>query len=223
MFVRLVCLPVLALALAGCLVVTPPVGNDESELTQLRAENKGLILIHTSLADGSCFEVVAKITQPDASGRYVDGYEVYLRRPPIKGANGPSEIVLPSGDYGIVALECHNLTTKREMRSYNARVATRGNAISGEGTVYEQPIAKFSVQPGEFVDIGSINVLSVRTPDVVGQNGGFTATVTPIEGHWVQPLAAVKPRIYGFRVQRLMTVPGQAQQPGPIASPRAAR
>jgi len=211
MLFRLVCLLALTPALGGCLAtVSAPVSNDTSELAQLRAENKGMILIHTSLADGHCFEVLAKIVQPDTTGRYVDGKEVYLRRPPIKGPNGPSEIVLPAGDYGVVELVCSNLVTKRKREYYHARVTTDGNLITGEGTVYQQPIAKFSVLPGEFVDIGSINVSTVRAPDASGNNGEFAVTIAPIEDDWLHSLAAAKPKIYALRVQRLMTTPGRA-------------
>jgi hypothetical protein len=230
MFRRLACLLALAPALGGCLLtVSPPIGDNESELAQLRAENKGMILIHTSLADGRCLQVLAKITQPDAAGRYLDGKEIYLRKPPIKG---PSEIVLPAGDYGIVQLNCYNFSNGSQYKYYNARVASPGNIVTGEGTIYEQPIAKFSVQPGEFVDVGSLNVETLRVGNPYGQQGEFAVSVTPIEENWIRSLASAKPKIHALRVQRLMTIPGQAQQPSasqpaprnpgrgqPIASP----
>jgi hypothetical protein len=216
MFGRIGCLLALAPALAACLAtISPPVGDDESELTQLRVENKGMILIHTSLADGSCFQVLAKITQLDAEGRYLDGKEIYLRRPPIKGPNGPSEIILPAGEYGIVQLNCFNLSNSDRYKHYNARVATRGDIVTGEGTVYEQPIAKFTVQPGAFVDVGSLNVHTLRAGTPYGQQGEFAVSVTPIEERWIRPLASAKPKIYASRVQHLMTTPSQVQQRDP--------
>jgi len=203
MLFRFSCL--LAFALGGCAATyTSPIGNDEAELAQLRANNKGMILIHTSLADGSCVQVLAQIIQPDASGRFGDGKAIFLRHKPVEGPSGPVEIVLPAGEYGIVEIACTQFALK-DRRTYRARVETQGNVL--QTTIYQQPIAKFTVTPGEFIDVGSINVIRVREPEA-GKGGEFAATVTPIEQRWMPPLVKAKPNIYALRIQRLMTTPG---------------
>ncbi len=223
---RLACLSTIAAVLSGCLAtVSPPIGDNESELAQLRAENKGMILIRSSLDDGSCLIAVAQISQPDAAGRYTDGKDIYLGRPPIKTAVGPSEIVLAAGDYGIVQLRCWN-PPKNQI--YGARAATNGSILTGEETTY-QPIAKFTVRAGEFVEVGSINLEFTRGPVPYGRNGEFATTVTPIEESWLRPLASAKPKIYALRVQHLMTTSGsvqrrdtQATAPDPVPRPPSA-
>jgi hypothetical protein len=204
----------LALVVAGCATNITGIDDGASALDTLRSENKGLVLIHTALHDQRCTRVIARVAHPDASGRYVasiGGEEIALKRI-LNLPNLPIEVQLPAGEYGIIDLDCENFNRHRH---FVMPVIERANIFAGQGAVY-QPMAKFSVQAGEFVDVGSLQLPTSAT-------GEFKAYVVPNADSVVQTLAAAKPAIYAHLVRRLMTTPGQAQQPGPIASPRAAR
>jgi len=203
--------PALALLLAGCATNITGIEDGASALDALRVENKGLVLIHTSLHDQGCPRVLAKVAHPDAGGRYIEGEEIALKRI-LNRPDVPIEVQLPAGEYGIVRLECEN---RLDHRIFFAHPAERGNILTGEGAIYEQPIAKFNVRAGEFVDVGSLQLWT--------NAGKFKAQAVPIADSVVQTMAAAKPAIYTHLVRRLMTTPDQAQQSGPVASPRAAR
>ncbi|HEY2135110.1 MAG TPA: hypothetical protein VGH49_04440 [Xanthobacteraceae bacterium] len=215
MHVRSACF--LALAVAGC--ATNPTGlkDGESVLETLRTENKGIVLIHTALHDARCARVLARMAHPDASGRYISGEEVALKRI-LNRSGAPIEVTLPAGDYGIVGLDCEN---GNQHRFFSMRAAESGNIFTGEGAVYAQPIAKFSLQAGEFVDVGSLQLPTQGTGTLFGPSGVFNAYVVPNADGVVQTLAAAKPAVYAHLVQRLMIVPGQAQQPNVSVSPAA--
>ncbi|HEY1542727.1 MAG TPA: hypothetical protein VGG01_09975 [Xanthobacteraceae bacterium] len=87
--------------------------------------------------------------------------------------------------------------------------------------VLAQPIAKFSVHAGEFVDVGSLQ-LPTRTTGTFFRTGEFNAYVVPSDEAVIQTLAAKRPEIYAHLVRRLMTIPGQQQEPGQIVAPQAA-
>lgn len=210
----------LAPVIAACATNTTRIrdGTDESILDALRAENKGIVLIHTTLHDQLCNQVIAGVAHPDASGRYVAAEDIALKR--ILNRRGmPSEVTLPAGDYGLIRLECNSSI---QPSNFVTRPAESGNMFTGEGAVYDQPIAKFSVQAGEFVDVGSLQLPS-RITGVFLPTGEFKAYVVPNADNAVQTLAAAKPALYAHLVHRLMTTPGQTLQPRATASPGPAR
>lgn len=213
MFFRFTCLLALTFVMAGCAnnPTSIAAADSDSALDKLRGENKGLLLIHSSLHDGACFSLLATVARPDAEGRYVGGEEIYLKRITNR-PNEPTEVVLPAGDYGIVQLDCWN---SPHHRYFNARLATHGIILTSAQRVYEQPIAKFSLQPGEFVDVGSLQLTT--------SHGGFQTYVLPIDEGQIQQLASAKPALYAHRVRRLMTTPGQPPQSNPPAATAAPR
>jgi hypothetical protein len=212
---RFAILLALAPVVAACATNPTRVLDGDSVLANLRTEGKGIVLIHTTLHDHLCNSITAKVAHPDSDGRWVAGEEINLKL--ILNLRGdPSEVVLPAGDYGLVSLHC---VSSLENRSFHARPLKRGNILTGEGAIYEQPIARFSVQAGEFVNVGSLQ-LSSTPSGVLGVPSSFRAYVEPLDESKVQALAAKKPALYAQLVQRLMTVPAQAQQPAPSA-PRA--
>jgi hypothetical protein len=217
MFGRPALVIVLACVIAGCATNYTGISDGESVLDTLRAEKKGLVLIHTSLNDQRCAQVLATVAHPDASGRHVGGEEIALKRI-LNRANAPIEVHLPAGDYGIVGLECR---AGNVLRTFGMRATERGNILTGEGAIYDHPIATFSVHAGEFVDVGSLQ-LPLRSTGTFFQPGEFSAYVVPNGETVVQELAAKKPLVYAHLVRRLMVTPGRAQPPGPIASPLAA-
>jgi hypothetical protein len=202
--VRLLCLSCIV---SGCALNSTYV-QKTTQIEKLGADNKGIVILHTSLHDGPCDIVQARLAQPDASGRYVAGGLINLKfiydRPKLL----PSQITLPAGDYGFVALKCDRAYANR---FYTARVTQAGNILDGSGAIYEQPIATFTVGPGEVVDIGSLQLPSRPNPALWGLNSVFNAVVVPIPEPWLQTLATNNPKLYSMRVTRLMKTPANGQ------------
>jgi hypothetical protein len=213
--VRLLCL---SFIVSGCATNAPWV-EKTAQIEKLGADNKGVVILHTSLHDGACDTVQARLAQPDASGRYVAGELINLKliihRPKL-----PSQITLPAGDYGFVALKCDRAYANR---FYTGRVTQAGNILDGSGAIYEQPIATFTVRPGEVVDIGSLQLPSRPNPALWGLNSVFNAVVVPIPEPWMQTLAANNPTLYSMRVTRLMKTPANGRPRSEPTAEAAAR
>ncbi len=212
--VRLLCL---SFIVSGCALNSTYV-QKTTQIEKLGADNKGIVILHTSLHDGACDTVQARLAQPDAAGRYVAGELINLKllihRPKL-----PSQITLPAGDYGFVALKCDRAYANR---FYTARVAQAGNILDGSGAIYEQLIATFTVGPGEVVDIGSLQLPSRSTAALWGPNL-FNAVLVPIPEPWLQTLATTNPKLYSMRVTRLMKTPANGQPRSEPTAEAAAR
>jgi hypothetical protein len=198
------------IALSGCATNATFVAPD-TQLENLAHENKGIVLVHTSLHEDNCTFVRARLAKPDSSGRYLSTELINLKL----ASNGPSElsqIVLTAGDYGFVTLQCQQ---PRANRSYNSQPTQLGNIMDGSGHTYKRPIVTFNVQAGEVVDIGSL-----RLP-VQQQRSVFSAVVTPTPELVLRNLAASHPTLHGARITRLMKVPPPSPaQSEPIAAAR---
>ena len=211
MYVRSACL--LALAVAGCAANPTRVADSKSILDELRGQNKGIVLIDTPLR---CAEMNAIVAHPDADGHYVTGETIAIVS--ILYLNGePNQLVLPAGDYGLVDITC---SFANATRRFVARPTRSGGLLSGEPAVYDQPIAKFSVRPGEIADIGSLQ-LQTSGSGFLGLQSNFLASVVPISESKLQAFADHKPALYSQLVRRPMVTPGLEQQPNQSTSPGA--
>jgi hypothetical protein len=213
--VRLLCLSVIV---SGCALNSTYVPKT-AQIEKLGADNKGIVILHTSLHDGACESVQARLAQPDASGRYVAGGLINLKSIYDLKKLLPSQITLPAGDYGFVDLKCNRAYANR---FYTARVAQIGNILDGSGAIYEQPIATFTVRPGEIVDIGSLQLPSRPSAALWGPNL-FNAVVVPIPEPWMQTMATNNPTLYSMRVTRLMKTPTKSQPRSEPTAEAAAR
>jgi hypothetical protein len=193
------------LLLSGCATNATFVAPN-TEVQKLAGENKGVVLLHTSLHDEPCHTIKAMLAKPDTFGRYAEAEWINVKfvtnRP-----KEPSQIALVAGDYGFVEFECQG----GQKRVYAARIVQLGNPLDRSGSVYERPIATFNVQAGEVVDIGSLQLAARRVGAYGWQTSAFSAVVTPMPELWLQNLAAGKPNLHSARVTRLMKVP----PPGP--------
>ena len=149
----------LCLALAGCNAgsLSARVGDLSAE--QLRIDQRGVVLIHTSLHDEGCQAISANLAKPE-SGRYVNTGQIITLKGPFDLSKVPAQVTLPAGDYGIVRLRC---TQPYNNRSFSARIAQRGSLLDGSGTVYEAPIVTFKVVAGEVTDVGSLRLPASRS------------------------------------------------------------
>jgi hypothetical protein len=190
-----------AVALAGC-VTTSARDIDDDARAKLQAENKSVVLLHTSLHDARCHAIEALLAQRDASGRWVQHQRADLRG--LYDPQVPSVIKLAAGEYGIVQLMC---MVGNRRNFFNARVAQRGSILDGSGAIWERPIATFKVGSGEVVDIGSL-----RLPTRPGASSGFLrrepdsfiGVVTPIPEAWLNNLAIANPKLTKDRIVRPM-------------------
>jgi hypothetical protein len=211
---RLVVLLLVAVGLGGCLTTGSPTGGGAVPVEKLRAENKSIVIVHTSLHDRSslarCDTITGFLAPRDADGKYIFGQRITLKAP-FDLKQIPSRIELPAGAYGIVGLSCGH--PRGNSSSYMARATKSGSIIDGGGTVYEKPIAQFTVAPGEVVDIGSLRLTSVprSTPTLAerlrpgGPPGAFLGVVSTIPEAWLKNLAEEDPKLFEARVVRLMT------------------
>jgi len=213
---RFVVLVALVIGLCGCITTGSPTGGGAVPVEKLRAESKSIVVVHTSLHDrpylNRCSMITAELSQRDQSGQHV-----VVRTVTLQGAldfqKVPSRIELPAGEYGIVRVSC---VRERGGANYNARIAKRGSIIDGSGAVYEQPIAAFTVAPGEVVDIGSLSFASrprpaptpTALPRIGSSPGAFAGVVSPIPDLWLKNLAEADPRLYEARIARPMKAAG---------------
>jgi hypothetical protein len=199
---RFVVLLLIAVGLPGCLTTGSPTDGGAVPVERLRAENKSVVIMHTSMHDQKsttrCGTVTATLAQADANGEYVPRQRITLKAM-LDLKEIPTRVELPAGEYGIVGLRCDY---QRGSFNYNARIATRGGIFgSGRTTTYAKPIAQFTVVSGEVVDIGSLRVNYSRP----GARGEFVAIVTPIPDPWLKNLAEEDPKLFEARVVRPMT------------------
>lgn len=216
MHIRTACL--LALVVGGC-AARLHLDDNASQLEELRAQNKGIILFETSL---HCGELDAKVGRPDADGHYVAGESITLVS--IYYLHGePSQVVLPAGNYNLVQLSCDQ---GRGTQTYLAREFKHGSLLSGHPTVYDQPIVKFTVGPGEIVDVGRLYLPTLNGGFFGFGQSTFQPSVGPITESKLQAFANHKPTLYAHLIHRAMTTPGQAvprQAQRPTASASSPR
>ncbi len=192
----------LALTLVGCAGYNPTrVDDGAAVLDELRGQNKGVVLIDTSL---HCGQLDARVAHPGADGRYLSGETITIVS--VFYLHGePNELILPAGDYGLVELICSQGSVTRH---FTTPPSKRGSLLGGAPAEYDQPIAKFSVRPGEIVDVGSLQ-LPTTSSGFLGLQSNFRAFVVPISESKLQAFAAHKPTLYAQIVRRPMTTAGQ--------------
>ena len=193
----------IAAVLGGCATSGAPLTADPVSAERLQAQQKGVVIVHTSMHDQVCQTITALLAQPNEAGQFVSGPTVTLRHPfAVKQAPGNFEV--PAGEYGFVHLRCQ---TGNQGRNYNARIAKRGSVLDGTKTIYEAPIAKFTVRPGEVVDIGSLRLPSrpIRATGLFqAPKSEFMAIITPMPDEWLKKLAEAEPELYKARIVRPM-------------------
>jgi hypothetical protein len=196
-------LPFLIPVLCGCLRI-----DDDSKLAKLQAENRGVVLMHTSLLDVGWGSVNVTIAKPDASGHYV----VVIPKYPLRKAWDPSEVLgqipLSAGEYGIVEIYAQGGGKKLH---YVAPVVKFAGISDPLNIHYERSIATFRVAAGEVVDIGSLQVIEGEIGKTVFGKPirGFAAAVTQIPEPWLQSLAENSPYLFKARILRPMSLPAQ--------------
>jgi hypothetical protein len=186
----------------GCVTTGSPTGGGDVPVAKLQAENKSIVIVHTSMHD-HCQSLMATLARPDEAGQFVLARTVVLKHA-LGFSKAASTFEVPAGEYGFIRFECQTGTNRSQ---YNARVAKQGSVFNGPRTTYV-PIAKFTVQPGEVVDIGSLR-LPIRE---VGKASvfqfpkrEFVPVITPIPDEWLKKLAETEPGPYQARVVRPMT------------------
>jgi hypothetical protein len=202
---RITLLVFLAPVLVGCATASPQL--DEGDVANLRAQNKGIVLIHTTLNGEEEGQVNVALARRDDSGSYAIWRMVPVKFP-LDSGKTPGQLKLPAGEYGIVELHALN---GREARHFIAGEAKLGGLLLRK--MYDRPIAIIKVGPGEVVDVGSLRVVERRgQPRFFEPTGSFSVSVTPMPALLLQNLAERNPHLFKARVVRLMEVPAQTTQ-----------
>jgi hypothetical protein len=191
----------------GCVTTTgSPTGGGDVPVAKLQAENKSIVIVHTSLHDqqglARCDTITAALAQRDEAGQFMVSQRVTLKAP-FDLKQIPSRVELPAGNYGIVSLNCQGY---RRNSTYNAKLLQPGSPREGREAIFEKPFAEFQVRPGEVVDIGSLRLPSRETqrPMFGPRQAVFVPVVTTIPDLWLKNLAEDDPKLYEARVQRPM-------------------
>jgi hypothetical protein len=173
--------------------------DDNVSLSQLRAENKAVIFFYTGMYEKNRCESHMLLAKRDASGRFLAGELISLKGW-YDNPRDPSRVVVPAGEYGIVSFSCSRI-------NFNSRIAQMGDLISrmigrAPPTVYEKPFAMLKTNPGEVVDVGTIDFFK-------GSPGQFTVYTEPMTQPVSQRLAEISPGLFKRRVIRTMIAVGK--------------
>ncbi|MBZ0146162.1 MAG: hypothetical protein K8F62_01295 [Pseudorhodoplanes sp.] len=191
----------------------------EGDIAKLKAENDAIILLYTSLNSSHGQHVGLTLARRDERGRYV----VYRKGVPIKlsidSSALPGQLKLPAGEYGIVELATIDTVVQGGVRGKRER-AFRGSEEKLEGLdlqrVYDRALATFRVEPGEVVDIGTIEVFEGPTRPgamlgLIPPRGSFGIKVGPIPERVLKNFAERSPDLARARIVRTMVAEAQPQ------------
>src|SRR5262245_61201548 len=90
--------------LAGCVTTGSPTDGGPVPVEKLQAENKSIVVIHTSLHD-SCQSIIATLARPNEAGHFEYARTVVLKQP-LAFAKVPATFELTAGEYGFVQFRC---------------------------------------------------------------------------------------------------------------------
>lgn len=203
----------LAVFLGGCASATAIPKVEESEVAKLKNDNNGIVLLHTALSGSTPAMVQVTLARPNARGHY-EALRSWLLKLPQDSAQLPGQITLPAGHYGIVELkaldEINYAARKGRRREYNARNMTLEGPLLTK--VYERPFATFTIEAGEVVDIGSIQMFDGPTQQgLFEQKGSFAIKIGPMPETLLKNLSDRSPTLAKARVVRTMTATLQTQ------------
>lgn len=194
--------------LGGCVTTGSPTAEPPTGAVgiaeKLRTQQRGVVIVHTSMHDYGCRPITAVLARPNEVGQFEIGQTVVLRHT-LAFTKTPAAVELPAGEYGFVQLRCQQ---GRDVTTFNARVAKQGSLFNGPKTTYVAPIAKFNVQAGEVVDIGSLRLPTRQVGEAKlfeMPKHVFTPVITPIPDEWLKKLAEAEPELYQARIVRPMT------------------
>ena len=199
--------------LSGCASATAIPKIDDGEVAKLKNDNNAIVLLHPTLSGSTPAQVMITLARPNTRGQY-EVVRSWLLKLPQDSAQLPGQITLPAGHYGIVELkaldEINYAARKGRRREYIARNMTLEGPLLTK--VYERPIATFTVEAGEVVDIGNIQVIDGPTQQgLFDQKGSFAVKVGPMPEALLKNLADRSPALAKARVMRTMTATVQAQ------------
>lgn len=150
----------LALVLAGCVAptLTSRVGDGISKLS-LKQEVKGVALLSAGVSAGGCSQVYVVVGARNKAPDKGEGIYSAVRGLMIQPAKAPiAEIKLDPGEYHIVGFVCAN-------RGSSARLVESVDS-GGLWASYKRSYATFTVQAGEVVNIGYLEIRYLGASDM---------------------------------------------------------
>jgi hypothetical protein len=166
-------------------VASAAIANAHAQSPARTEAKPGMLLFYTPLHRDTAI-LRALFARADAQNRFasIGWYTLYT------GGKGlPSQLELPPGRYGIVWVQAGG-------KRYTGKLLERKNIISGEGDLY-QPLAVFTIRPGEVVDAGHLVLLQ-------GDGRRFRTRIEPTPPEALKLLAEKFPAIYKARITRTM-------------------
>ena len=203
----------LAACLVGCASTTAIPKVEEGQIGKLKSDNNGIALMHVSVSGSTPAMILVTLAHPNVRGHY-EAVRSWLLKLPQDSAQLPGQLTLPAGHYGIVELkvldETNYAARRGRRREYHAQnLKLEGLLLT---KVYERPMATFTVEAGEVVDIGSIQVLDGPIQQgLIEKKGLFAVKVTPIPEVTLKNLAERSPALAKARLVRTMTATHQTQ------------
>jgi hypothetical protein len=193
--------PLIAVALAAC-VQTTQVGHRSAD--ELKASGKAIALMRVGAASPKCNHVGVLLgTREGVAVRRGQHMTVANVR---SVADSPvAEVELPAGEHHVVAYSC---------------VGDKGPAVvadkAAEAGLYRTSYARFTLSPGEVVNVGYLSFGAVRHgANAFGRPVRVDVSVTDWPLPDIERFKAKRPELYAAMTTRLMTV---SDAPGEVAA-----
>jgi hypothetical protein len=186
----------------GAGTLTGGVVSDTIDLNQLKAENKAVAFIHAVHNNSGCGTISLEFGQSKGIGGVYALKERYVIKSFYNATELPSQLELSAGEHHIVSVTCRN--------GARYSIVSAGSATSGffmKETIYLRPIASFTLQAGEVVNVGSIQMSSLM---VEGLNRGSAGIViTDLPAPMLQEIKTQRPNLAAVMQTRFMVKVGK--------------
>jgi hypothetical protein len=183
---------------------------------EFAASGQGIVVVDASRMTNSCHNLVLQIGTRSSAGenwtavKAIDGKERGLFH--NEGGDKATELTLPAGEYGLLSMSC--MVANRRIIMLPKADSFMRNFLLGfsAGRVVQRPLATFSVNAGEVVDIGSISARETSITSFVPIFGPMTIEVRA-------SFEAANPKLASVMVTRLMSRADMPTQLPPAPKP----
>ncbi len=181
------------LLLAGCIPQTSRVGDDISTAS-LSKTKTSIVVMRVGAASPACINVGVLLGVREGEGyRSHRGMMVANVRSVTEPA--VAEVELDPGEYHVIAYRCHTARGPKTLHD------------NASGNVFRTSFARFTVQPGEVVNVGYLHVHAARYGhNAFGRPTRATITVTDWPLADLDRYKAKRPQMFGQMTTRLMSV-----------------
>lgn len=185
-------LPLLTAALAAC-VQTTQVGHSSAD--ELKTSGKAIALMRVGAASPNCNHVGVLLGQREGDA-FRRGQHMAVANVRSVADSPVAEVELPAGEHHVVAYSC---------------VGDKGPAVvadkAAETGLYRTSYARFTLSPGEVVNLGYLNFGAARHgANAFGRPVRVDVSVTDWTLSDIERFRAKRPELFAAMTTRLMTV-----------------